>query len=189
VDVLWLADDASRVPQGTVAPGDDTMITTTLGHRFAVVARDGSETILTSEVPIQAIRLGGVPAFYTQHIDVNGFPIVASERVNPYALKEAVYLISLMIAKRPDICEALVKSGARMNILAWNEFTTDQPEFRRFAETPAPGFPGRRREHSRVPGRSLCRRVHSHPRVCPHDPPSRHEQPRPDVRRSCEGGL
>jgi hypothetical protein len=142
VDVLWLADDASRVPQGTVAPGDDTMITTTLGHRFAVVARDGSETILTSEVPIQAIRLGGVPAFYTQHIDVNGFPIVASERVNPYALKEAVYLISLMIAKRPDICEALVKSGARMNILAWTEFTTDQPEFRRFAETPAPGFPG-----------------------------------------------
>lgn len=142
VDVFWIKDDATRVPQGTVTPGDDTLITTTIGHRFAVVPPDGSETIVTSEVPIQAYRVGGVPDFYTQLTDVNGFPIVASDRVNPYALKEAAYLISLMIAKRPDICEALVKSGARMNILAWNEFTTEQPEFKRFAENPAPGFPG-----------------------------------------------
>jgi hypothetical protein len=147
VAVSWLADDGTRVPQGTIAPGDDTIITTTIGHRFAIVptggAKDGNaETIVTSEVPIQAFRLGGVPAFYTQHADVNGFPIVASERVNPYALKEAAYLVGLMIAKRPDICEALVKSGARMNLLAWNEFTTDHPEFKRIAENKAPGFPG-----------------------------------------------
>lgn len=142
VAVAWLADDGRRVPQGTVAPGDDTVITTTLGHRFAVTgAGAGEETILTSTVPIQAFRVGGVPAFYTQRVEVGGFPIVASARVNPYALKEAAHLVGLMIAKRPDILAALVTSGARMNLLAWNEFTTDHPEFKRFAENPAPGFP------------------------------------------------
>jgi hypothetical protein len=143
VEVFWLAEDGKRVPQGSVAPGDDTIITTTLGHRFAIVPEGGDdETIVTSEVPIQAFRVGGVPAFYTQHAEVNRFPIVASERVNPYALKEAAYLVGLMLAKRPDICDALVKSGARMNLLAWNEFTTDHPEFKRIAENKAPGFPG-----------------------------------------------
>ena len=143
VAVDWLADDGRRVPQATVAPGDDTIITTTLGHRFAVTsAGAGGEAIVTSEVPIQAFRVGGVPSFYAQRVEVGGFPIVASERVNPYALEEAAHLVGLMIAKRPDILEALVKSGARMNLLAWNEFTTDHPEFKRFAEHPAPGFPG-----------------------------------------------
>lgn len=141
VEVAWLADDGRRVPQGTVATGADTIITTTIGHRFAVTGAD-SETIVTSVVPIQAFRVGGVPSFYTQRVEVGGFPIVASDRVNPYALKEAAHLVGLMIAKRPDILEALVKSGARMNLLAWNEFTTSHPEFKRFAENPAPGFPG-----------------------------------------------
>lgn len=143
VAVFWLDDDTSRVPQGTVAPGDDTVITTTIGHRFAVVgSEDTAETILTSEVPIQAYRVGGVPALYTQRVEVGGFPIVGSERVSPYALKEAAYLIEGMLVKRPDVLEALVASGARMNILAWNEFTTDQPEFERFARREPPEFPG-----------------------------------------------
>lgn len=143
VEVAWLADDGRRVPQGTVAPGADTVITTTIGHRFAITgAGADGETIVTSEIPIQAFRVGGVPSFYTQRVEVGGFPIVASERVNSFALKEAAHLVGLMIAERPDILEALVKSGARMNLLAWNEFTTSQPEFKRFAENPAPGFPG-----------------------------------------------
>jgi len=143
VEVAWLADDSGRMPQGTVAPGADTVITTTIGHRFAITGTgaDG-ETIVRSEIPIQAFRVGGVPSFYTQRVEVGGFPIVASERVNPFALKEAAHLVGLMIAERPDILEALVKSGARLNLLAWNEFTTTQPEFKRFAENPAPGFPG-----------------------------------------------
>lgn len=143
-EVFWLKDDTSRVPQSTVAPGDDTVITTTLGHRFAVVGpKDTAETILTSAVPVQAYRVGGVPAFYTQRVEVGGFPIVASDRVSPYALKEAAHLIAAMLAERPDVIKALVASGARMNILAWNEFTTDQPEFERFARNEAPReFPG-----------------------------------------------
>ncbi len=143
VDVFWIERDEQRVPQGTVPPGEDTVITTTIGHRFVIVgSKDDTEHTVTSMVPIQAYRVGGVPGFYTQRVEVNGFPIVASDRVNPYALKEAAHLVGLMIAERPDLCEALVTSGARMNILAWNEFTTDQPEFERMGRRPATEFPG-----------------------------------------------
>jgi len=148
VDVFWLKSDTERVSNGTVAPGGNTVITTTLGHRFAVVGRDDkTERIVTSEVPVQAMRFDppdaeGIPAFYTQRVKAGGFPIVASAKVNPYALKEAAYLVDLMLARRPDVRAAMVKSGARLCILAWNEFTCDQPEWLWLAKDPIPGFPG-----------------------------------------------
>ena len=41
------------------------------------------------------------------------FGIVASAKVNPYALKEAAFLCDLMLGKRPDVLEAMVKRKAR----------------------------------------------------------------------------
>jgi len=67
--------------------------------------------------------------FYAKYVDANGYPILASSRVNDYALKEAAFLVSKMLAHRPDVRDAMVKSGSRMYILAHNEFTTDLPEF------------------------------------------------------------
>jgi hypothetical protein len=136
VRIEWLKDDGERVSNGTLGPGGDKVVTTTLGHRFAVVGKDG-ERIVTSEVPVQGFRYDppsedGVPAFYTQRASAGGFPIVASATVNPYALKEAIYLIDMMFAKRPDLRQAMIRSGARMCIIGWNEFTTDLPEFSQF---------------------------------------------------------
>ena len=148
MQVFWLKSASERIANAKVAPGEDTIIHTTLGHRFAVVGvEDGTEFTVTSEVPVQAYRFeppdpDGVPPFYRQRASAGGFPIVASERVNPYALKEAVYLANMMLAKRPDVREAMIKSGARLSILAWNEFTTDQPEWKWLAKHPVPGFPG-----------------------------------------------
>ena len=135
IDIFWLKSDKERVPNGSVASGQDTVIQTTLGHRFAIVNRsDKSEIIATSEVIVQGIRYDppdkdGIPAFYSQRVSAGGFPIVASRKVNPYALKEAAYLVDMMFAKRPEVREAMIKSGARMCLLAWDEFTTDLPEF------------------------------------------------------------
>ena len=144
VDIFWLKSDSERVANGTVAPGQETVIGTTLGHRFAVVGRDDkSEAVVTAEVPIQGFRFDperkhGPPAFYTQSASANGLPIVASDKVSPFALKEAVYLVNVMLAKRPDVRTAMVKSGARLCIIAHNEFTTDLPEFARLGEGEAP---------------------------------------------------
>ena len=148
VDIFWLKSDTERVPSGSIAPSANTVITTTLGHRFAVVGRDDrTERVVTSQVPVQGFRFdppdeAGVPAFYTQRVSAGGFPIVASAQVNPYALKEAAYLVDLMLAKRPDVRAAMIQSGARLSILAWNEFTCDQPEWKWLAATPVPDFPG-----------------------------------------------
>lgn len=148
VDVFWLKEDTERVPNGSVAPGKNTVITTTIGHRFAIIGReDKAEVTVTNTVPVQAVRFDppdkdGVPAFYTQRVTAHGYPIVASAKVNPYALKEAAYLVDLMLAKRPDVREAMIKSGSRLSILAWNEFTTDQPEWQWLANEPVAGTSG-----------------------------------------------
>ncbi|MEO6741198.1 MAG: hypothetical protein ABIP20_13170, partial [Chthoniobacteraceae bacterium] len=144
LDIFWLKTPGERVPNGSLAPGKEMPITTTLGHRFALVGReDRSESIVTSEVAVQGVRFDppskdGVPAFYTQAVSANGFPIVASAKVNPYALKEAAYLVNMMLEKRPDVRTALIKSGARMCIMAHHEFTTDLPEFAHLAEDRTP---------------------------------------------------
>ena len=148
IEVFWVQSDRERVSNGRVEPGADAFITTTLGHRFAIVGQeDGVEFTVTSVVPVQAFRFDppdkdGVPAFYTQRVTAGGFPIVASAKVNPYALKEAAYLVDLMLAKRPDVRTAMIGSGARLCVLAHDEFTTDQPEFARLREQSVRRFHG-----------------------------------------------
>ena len=70
-----------------------------------------------------------VPAFYSKYLSADGYPIVASDNVNDYALREAAYLVNIMLAQRPDVRDAMIKSGSRMSIIASSEFTTDQPEW------------------------------------------------------------
>lgn len=66
--------------------------------------------------------------FYRKYISADGYPIVASEKVSDFALKEAAYLVKLMLANRPDVRKAMVDSGSRLIIMAHDEFTTEVPE-------------------------------------------------------------
>jgi hypothetical protein len=144
VEVFWLDADGKRTPNGKIAPGKDYIIGTSLGHRFVIV--DGiKETEIVSQVPVQTFRYDpeakdGVPAFYSQVVHAHGYPICASSKVGPYALKEAAYLADLMLAKRPDVREAMIASGSRLCILSHDEFTTDQPEWAWLGKLPVPGF-------------------------------------------------
>lgn len=145
MEIFWLKSDEKRVSNGQVAPGEGRMIGTTLGHEFAVRGSGGEELRVVAKVPVQGFRYDppnpqGIPAFYTQVLRMRGFPIVASERVNPYALKEAAYLADLMLAKRPDVLDAMILSGARLCIMAHDEYTTDLPEFVRMGKEPMHGF-------------------------------------------------
>lgn len=144
IEVFWDSPDGARVSNGRIEPGKDRVIGTTIGHKFVIV--DGKrETNVVSQVPVQGFRYDpaakdGVPAFYTQQASAGGFPVVASGKVSPFALKEAVYIIDMMLSKRPDVRAAMVKSGARLSILAHNEFTCDQPEWAWLAEEKEEGF-------------------------------------------------
>jgi len=109
MDIFWLKSDTERVLNGSVPPGKDTRIATTLGHRFEVVGRDDKTAAkVISEVPVQGFRFDprgrdGVPWHYAQSVRAGGFPIVASARVNPYAIKEAAFIVTMMLAKRPEV--------------------------------------------------------------------------------------
>jgi len=69
-----------------------------------------------------------LPGFYKKYVDAHGYPIISSDKVNDYALKEAAYLVDLMLAKRPDVRKAMVHSGSRLIVMAASEYTTDMPE-------------------------------------------------------------
>ncbi len=84
-----------------------------------------SEPIL----PLAAVRkVFNLDPFYKQWIDVEGLPVVASAKVNPYAVKEAAWLIRQMIGHRQDILQALAKNNVRFAVMAHNELTTQIPE-------------------------------------------------------------
>jgi hypothetical protein len=69
--------------------------------------------------------------FYKKYVSVDGYPIVASEKVNDYALKEAAYLVDQMLSARRDLREAMIGGGSHLTVMAYDEFTTDVPEHAR----------------------------------------------------------
>ena len=75
--------------------------------------------------------------YYEQWIDVGGLPVLASAKVNPYAVKEAAWQIRQMIGHRPDILQAMVQNKARFSIIPHTEIITDIPEYR---SDPRPDF-------------------------------------------------
>ena len=69
-------------------------------------------------------------SFYQQWINVKGFPVLASAKVSPYAVKETAWEIGQIIGHRSDILKALARSRIRYSIIAHNELATDIPELR-----------------------------------------------------------
>ena len=93
---------------------------------------DTNQTINIPEPvpPPSAVREAfDLSPFYQQWIDVEGLPVLGSEKVNPYALKEAAWLIWQMIGHRPDVIEVWVQNRVRYSVMAYNEILTDIPEF------------------------------------------------------------
>ena len=81
--------------------------------------------------PPQAVRdFFQLDPFYQQWINVEGFPILASEKVSPYALKETAWAIKQMIGHRSDILKALARFRIRFTLIAHNELTSEIPELR-----------------------------------------------------------
>jgi hypothetical protein len=105
---------------------------------LAMVVNLGGHWAAAEEATPEKFSVSAPPAelkldpFYKKYVSAGGYPIVSSERVNDYALKEAAYLVDLMLARRPDVRKAMIKSGSRLLIMAHDEFTTDMPEYARF---------------------------------------------------------
>ena len=79
--------------------------------------------------PANVRRAFDLASFYQQWIDVRGFPVLASGKVSPYAVKEAAYLIHRMIGHRRDILRTFARNKERFSIIGYNETTTQIPEY------------------------------------------------------------
>jgi hypothetical protein len=157
--LVWLIVAASQ----SIASGDEALLDTTCAIHEIVA-------------PPANWDLDDV---YTQCILIEGFPIVASERVDPAALQEAAYIVRHMLHSRADVLHAMAENRVRLVVMAHDEFTTDIPEHsdlepasywdRRArglgATRERPAVSCGRGESAAIPGRSLPHREHSGPRV------------------------
>ena len=77
-----------------------------------------------------------VDPFYKKYVDAYGLPILSSEKVNDYALREAGFLVTEMLALRPDVLKAMIESGSQLHVMAYNEYTTDLPGWKWLEKRP-----------------------------------------------------
>lgn len=143
--------DTSRNNSDADAGETDTPISGTNHPSIEESIADGSKP--TSD----RYAVGPPPAgmnldpFYKKYTAATGYPIVASEEVNDFALKEAAYLIDMMLKERPDVRQAMIDSGSRMIVMGYQEYTTDIPEYahmrpKDFWDARARGLGGSRRD-------------------------------------------
>lgn len=70
-----------------------------------------------------------IPSFYQKYIETEGLYVSSSGKVSDEALLKACDIISLMLAKRPDVKAHMVKKGCHVMIIGKDEETCDLPEF------------------------------------------------------------
>ncbi len=69
-------------------------------------------------------------AFYKKFIDVKGMPVVAADVVADAALQRTYEIVTRMLAGRPDVVEALVKTKMYLIVMGREQVYTDMPEYR-----------------------------------------------------------
>lgn len=70
-----------------------------------------------------------IPSFYQKYIETDGLYVTSSGKVSDEALLKACDIISLMLAKRPDVKAHMVKKGCHVMVIGKDEETCDLPEF------------------------------------------------------------
>ena len=161
VKMYWINQEGKRAQEYDIEHGSFMELTSFEGHAFEATDSKGKllgHFVAGTEgviVDIPAIKFpnpgAGKPAadrpiqsppceleldpFYKKVLNYDGYLICSSEKVSDYALREAAYLIELLVANRPDILKALADGGSRMTIMAHDEFTTDVPEHARIPKT------------------------------------------------------
>jgi hypothetical protein len=97
-----------------------------------------SGTGACSVVPSTPPASLGLDPFYTKHVDVDGLPLVSSEKVSDAAFEPACLILVHMLQRLPEARQELIDVDVRVGIMAVSEVTTDMPEHSDLNEA----FPG-----------------------------------------------
>lgn len=87
---------------------------------------------VVTDIPVEK----NIPAFYKKYIETEGLYVTSSEQVSDEALLKACDIISLMLAKRPDVKAHMVKKGCHAMIIGKDEAICDLPEFAHICNSP-----------------------------------------------------
>lgn len=68
--------------------------------------------------------------FYGKYISVMGIPVLASAEVDDAALQRTHWLVTHLLAGRPDISQAMSSNGMYLIIIGKDQVYTDMPEYR-----------------------------------------------------------
>ncbi len=68
--------------------------------------------------------------FYKKHIELQGLSVAAAGEVSDAALERTYYIVSHMLAGRPDVLRAMSTNGTRLIIIGNDQLYTDMPEYR-----------------------------------------------------------
>ena len=79
--------------------------------------------------------------FYKKFVDVGGLNLVACGDVADEALQRTHYLVTHLLAGRPDVLAAMQNAGTRLIIIGKDQVYTDMPEYR---NSPNPTFQNER---------------------------------------------
>lgn len=88
----------------------------------------GAEPKAPREVAAPPTELSLDP-FYAKYVEVDGYPIVGSAKVEDRALLEAAWLVEHMFSHKEGLAAAMTASGSRLIIMDYQEFTSDIPEY------------------------------------------------------------
>jgi dipeptidyl aminopeptidase/acylaminoacyl peptidase len=68
--------------------------------------------------------------FYAKYLDIQGMPVVAAAEVADEALERTHFLVTHLLAGRPDVLHTMVEHGTRLVIIGKDQVYTDIPEYR-----------------------------------------------------------
>ncbi len=111
----------TQTPTGAAPPG------------VAAEVIDAPPVIAPPESFFQSVREADrdvARKFYKKYIDVKGLPVVASAEVDDRALHGTYYVVTHMLAGRPDVIQTMVSNGTRLIIIGKDQVYTDMPEYR-----------------------------------------------------------
>jgi hypothetical protein len=101
---------------------------------FQRIAAGGGRRGRTNDVSIYR-------SFYKKYIDVKGMPVMASGEVADEALQRTWWIVTHILAGRPDVLDAMVTNHTRLIIIGKDQVYTDMPEYR---NSPNPEFQNER---------------------------------------------
>lgn len=69
-------------------------------------------------------------AFYKKYLEIDGVPLAAAGVVSDAALQRDYYIVTHMLAGRPDILHCMATNGTHLIIIGKDQKYTDMPEYR-----------------------------------------------------------